>query len=57
VPDAICNTSPLLYLYRAGALDWLVELFGQVWLPGAVVEELREGLQRGYSAPRPEQYP
>jgi predicted nucleic acid-binding protein len=57
VPEAICNTSPLLYLYRAGAFDWLGDLFDQVWLPGAVVEELREGLQRGYSAPRPEEYP
>lgn len=51
MPNAICNTSPLLYLYRAGALSWLRELFGQVWLPGAVVEELREGQRRGYDVP------
>jgi predicted nucleic acid-binding protein len=56
VPDAICNTSPLLYLYRAGALSWLRELFGQVWLPGAVVEELREGQRRGYDVPDPKRY-
>lgn len=56
MPDAICNTSPLLYLHRAGALDWLPDLFGQVWLPGAVVDELRKGRQRGYNVPDPEEY-
>ena len=35
VSTAISNTSPLLYLYRVGALDWLGVLFEEVWIPGA----------------------
>ena len=27
MPEAISNTSPLLYLYRIEALNWLPELF------------------------------
>ncbi len=27
MPDAISNTSPLLYLYRIDVFDWLPELF------------------------------
>ncbi|HEX4959234.1 MAG TPA: DUF3368 domain-containing protein [Thermoanaerobaculia bacterium] len=48
------NTSPLLYLYRIGALSWVQTLFTEVWLPSAVVEELREGARRGHDVPRPE---
>jgi hypothetical protein len=47
VPEAISNTSPLLYLYRAGVLGWVCEVFGEVWIPAAVVAELQEGLLRG----------
>jgi hypothetical protein len=32
MPDAISNTSPLLYLYRIEALMWLDALFGEVWM-------------------------
>jgi len=56
VPDAISNTSPLLYLYRIGALDWLPELFGEVWTPKAVRDELGEGRRRGYDVPDPSVY-
>ena len=31
MPEAISNTSPLLYLYRIEVLGWLPELFGEVW--------------------------
>ena len=55
MPEAISNTSPLLYLYRIGALDWLQELFTEVWVPEAVVMELREGRRKGYEVPQPEQ--
>jgi predicted nucleic acid-binding protein len=41
--DVIANTSPLLYLYRIGKLDWLPTLFGEIWTPSAVVRELQEG--------------
>ncbi len=54
--DAISNTSPVLYLYRLGALDWLAALFGEVWIPAAVVSELQEGQQRGYDAPDTGEY-
>lgn len=42
MPDAITNTSPMVYLYRIGALTWLPELFDEVWIPSAVVRELHE---------------
>ncbi|WP_437954435.1 DUF3368 domain-containing protein [Sorangium sp. So ce119] len=31
--EAISNTSPLLYLHRIGAMDWLAEMFKDVWVP------------------------
>ena len=51
MPDAITNTSPVLYLYRIGVLDILPRLFEQVWIPNAAVLELKEGQQRGYDVP------
>ena len=30
MPEAITNTSPLLYLYRIGVLEWLPGLFNEV---------------------------
>ncbi len=49
--EAISNTSPMLYLHRIGVIEWLSELFGAVWIPQAVVEELAEGRERGYDVP------
>jgi predicted nucleic acid-binding protein len=49
--DAISNTSPLLYLHRAGALDWLGTVFGEVWVPRGVVEELHTGRELGHDVP------
>ncbi len=43
MPDAICNTSPLLYLYRIEAVNWLPRLFNEVWTLNAVARELQEG--------------
>ena len=54
--EAISNTSPLLYLYRIGILEWLPKLFGEVWTPTAVVRELEEGRERGYDVPDPRDY-
>jgi hypothetical protein len=51
MPSAISNTSPLLYLYRIGALGFLPRLFDEVWTAGAVVNELGEGRWRGYVVP------
>ncbi len=30
MPDAVANTSPLLFLHRVSALEWLGHLFGSV---------------------------
>jgi predicted nucleic acid-binding protein len=56
MPSSIVNTSPLLYLYRIDAIEWLPQLFDQVWSTSAVVAELREGLRRGYDAPEISNY-
>jgi len=54
--EAISNTSPLLYLYRIGVVDWLSNFFGKVWIPNEVVRELQEGQRRGYDVPTPKDY-
>jgi len=53
---AISNTSPLLYLYRIGGIDWLPKLFDEVWTPEAVRNELQAGRTKGYDVPNPEDY-
>ena len=53
MPDAISDTSPLLYLHRIGTLDWLPKLFTEVWVPDAVLRELAEGQRTGYDVPNP----
>ena len=53
---AISNTSPLLYLHRAGALEWLPQLFNEIWIPNAVVLELQEGRRKGYDVPDAQAY-
>ena len=54
--NAISNTSPLLYLYRIGVLDWLSDIFDEICTPQSVVLELHEGQRRGYDVPVPEDY-
>ncbi|MCX6055050.1 MAG: DUF3368 domain-containing protein [Chloroflexi bacterium] len=49
----ISNTSPLLYLYRIGAIGWLPKLFDDVWTPEAVKIELLAGRSKGYDIPNP----
>lgn len=56
MPSAISNTSPLLYLYRIDALDWLPQLFDELWTPTAVIDELQAGQHRGYNVPAPNNY-
>ena len=56
MPEAISNTSPLLYLCRGGVLEWLPQLFSEIWIPSAVVLELQEGRRRGYDVPDPSDY-
>ena len=56
MPAVISNTSPLLYLYRIGVLEWLPRLCSDIWIPHAVVRELQEGQQKGYDVPVPGAY-
>jgi predicted nucleic acid-binding protein len=51
MPGSITDTSPLLYLGRIGALAWLNQLFGTVWVPSAVLRELDEGRVLGRLVP------
>ena len=57
MPKAITNTSPLLYLYRIDAIEWLPKLFDEVWTPDAVKDELLAGRSKGYDVPNPADYP
>jgi hypothetical protein len=54
--DAISNTSPLVYLYRISAFDWLPTLFNDIWIPTAVLDELAEGQRKGYDIPNSSHY-
>lgn len=54
---AISNTSPLLYLYRIGGIEWLPKLFDEVSTPEAVKNELQAGRNNGYDVPNPDDYP
>jgi predicted nucleic acid-binding protein len=56
MPNAITNTSPLLYLYRADVIEWLPQMFGEIWTPKAVIEKLNEGQRKGYDVPVPANY-
>ena len=57
MPKAITNTSPVLYLYRIEAINWLAKLFEEVWTPEAVKDELLAGRIKGYDVPNPADYP
>jgi len=57
MPKVISNTSPLLYLYRIGAINWLPHLFDEVWTPEAVKNELLAGHNKGYDVPNPADFP
>jgi hypothetical protein len=56
MPDVITNTSPLLYLYRLGGIDWLPQMFDSVFTTSAVINELEEGLRLGYDVPKTADY-
>lgn len=47
----VCNTSPIFYLHKIGLLNLPEKLFGEVFIPQAVVSELDEGKRLGYGAP------
>jgi predicted nucleic acid-binding protein len=56
MPNAISNTSPLLYLYRIEVIEWLPRLFREFWIPSAVFDELKEGQREGYDVPNPSNF-
>jgi len=47
----VCNTSPIYYLHKIGRLHVLGDLFTEISIPTAVVQELDEGKRLGYNAP------
>ena len=53
MPDSlvIVNTSPLLYLHQVGYLELLQKLYGEVFTPPAVIEELAVGKNQGINVP------
>ena len=50
---ATCSISPIVFLYRIGALDGLPELFDEVWMPSVVLDDLLEARFSGYDVPSP----
>ena len=57
MPKAISNTSPLLYLYKIGAINLLPKMFEEVWTAESVKNELLTGRSKGYDVPNPADYP
>lgn len=53
---ATSNTPPLFYLYRIGGIEWLPQLFDEVWTPEAVRDELQAGRSKGYNVPNSDDY-
>ena len=51
MPVVICNTSPIQYLYQSDMMELLPALAGQVYVPEAVVAELKEGRLRNVLLP------
>ena len=53
MPEVICNTSPLQYLYQVELLHLLPALAGNIVVPVAVATELSTGRAAGVSLPDP----
>jgi len=51
LPDLICDTSPIQYLYQLGLLHMLPMLGDRVFVPPAVVDELAAGRSLGVDLP------
>jgi predicted nucleic acid-binding protein len=50
---ATCSASPIVFLYRIGALDWLPELFDEILMPSVVLDDLLQARFIGYDVPSP----
>jgi len=53
LPEIICNTSPVQYLFQLGLLHILPGLAQQVIMPPAVLQELSAGRASGVALPDP----
>lgn len=53
MPEVICNTSPLQYLYQVELLHLLPALAGNIVVPAAVAGELSAGRAAGVNLPDP----
>jgi predicted nucleic acid-binding protein len=53
VTKATCSISPIVFLYRIGALNWLPELFDEIWMPSVVLDDLLQARFVGYDVPSP----
>jgi len=51
LPDLICDTSPIQYLYQLDLLHVLPTLGDRVFVPPAVVDELAVGRSPGVNLP------
>jgi uncharacterized protein len=49
--EAVCNTSPIQYLYQVGFLSLLEEFYARILIPPAVAAELEQGRRRGIDLP------
>jgi predicted nucleic acid-binding protein len=50
---ATCSISPIVFLYRIGALELLPELFDEIWMPSVVLDDLLQARFIGYDVPSP----
>jgi predicted nucleic acid-binding protein len=50
---ATCSASPIVFLYRIGALEWLPQMFDEIWMPSVVLDDLLEARFIGYDVPSP----
>jgi hypothetical protein len=51
LPDLICDSSPIQYLYQLQLLHIIPKLATYVFVPPAVVEEIRIGHSAGVKLP------
>ena len=51
MPNVICNTSPLKYLYQAGLLNLLHDIYSHVLIPQTVVAEIDAGKRKNINLP------
>src|SRR5512140_2528566 len=48
-----CSASPIVFLYRIGALEWLPKMFNEIWMPSCVLDDLLQARFIGYDVPSP----